>query len=455
VNTYHFIGVGGSGMSGIAQVLRAQGHRVTGSDRNLDSNRGMGLYDKLRAQGIELFAQDGSGVSAETDHVVASTAIEDDNADIVAAKEHDVPVMKRADLLAELVNGKRSAAIGGSSGKTTSTALSAWVLEKGGLDPTVMNGGIIKNYLSDTLIGNAKGGASDVVCVEADESDGTIVNYEPEVGVVTNVSKDHKEIDELVELFRIFAGHTKGTLVLNADCPILAEASLEHAHVVTFGVKNDADLRAANIAGDGLSSIFTVNGISYRLPLPGAHNVENALVAMAVGREMGVSPEAIGEALESFRGVGRRMDLIGEARGVKVIDDFAHNPAKIDAALATVQPLAKRVLAVYQPHGFGPTKFLRAEFVDSFAGDLRPNDILYMPKIYYAGGTADMSISSADIVGDIVARGRRAVSIPERPDVVEAVAKEATDGDIVLVMGARDDTLTEFCRDILTALEQG
>jgi len=453
VSKYHFIGIGGSGMSGIAQVIRSQGHEVTGSDRNLDHDRGATLYDKLRAQGIELFAQDGSGVDGGTDHVVASTAIEDTNPDIAAAKKHNVPMMKRADLLAELVNGRRSIAIGGSSGKTTSTAMTAWVLEKGGLDPTVMNGGIIKNYVSDTLIGNAKGGASDIVCVEADESDGTIVNYEPEVGVVTNVSKDHKEIDELVDLFRIFAGHTQGTLVLNADCSILRDAKIEHKNIVTFGVQCDADFRASEITCDGFSTSFQVDRQGYRLHTPGAHNVENALVAIAAGAQMGVAPEVMAEALEEFQGVGRRMDLIGEVRGVKVIDDFAHNPAKICAALSTVKPFAGRILAIYQPHGFGPTKFLRAELVEAFAEQLQPDDILYMPKIYYAGGTADMSISSDDIVGDVAARGRNAVSIPERPDLIQALAKEAKEGDVVIVMGARDDTLTDFCQDILHALE--
>lgn len=451
---YHFVGVGGSGMSGIAQVMRGKGHRVTGSDRSMDNNRSAGLFEKLRAQGIGLFPQDGSGVDAETFRVVVSTAIEESNPDIAAAKKHNIPILKRADLLAELVNGKRGVAVGGSSGKTTSTAMTAWVLEKGGLDPTVMNGGIIKNYVSEQLIGNAKGGHSDVVCVETDESDGTIVNYRPEVGAITNVSKDHKEISELVELFRTFAGHTERTLILNADCPILAEARIAHKHIVTFGVKNAADFRACDIACRGFASAFRVNGAPYRLNVAGAHNVENALVAIAAGREMGVAPERIAEALADFRGVGRRMDLIGEARGVKVIDDFAHNPAKIEAAFAAVQPFAKRVLAIYQPHGFGPTKFLRNEFGGSFARALRPQDILCLPKIYYAGGTADKTISSEDIVKDVVAKGRHAVSIPERPDVVHAIAEEAKAGDVILVMGARDDTLTDFCRDILKTLER-
>ncbi|MEW6355828.1 MAG: UDP-N-acetylmuramate--L-alanine ligase [Planctomycetota bacterium] len=452
MSKYHFIGVGGSGMSGIAQVMRGKGHVVTGSDRNMDNNRSAWLYDKLRAQGIGLFPQDGSGVDEKTNHVIASTAIEDTNPDIAAAKQRNVPIMKRADLLAELVNGKRSVAIGGSSGKTTSTAMTAWVLERGGLDPTVMNGGIIKNYVSDTLIGNAKGGASDVVCVEADESDGTIVNYEPEVGIVTNVSKDHKEINELVDLFRIFAGHTNRVLILNADCPILREAKIEHDSILTFGMDGGADFRASDIKCDGFSASFRVHEQEYHLNLAGAHNVENALVAIAAGAQMGVAPVLIADALEEFKGVGRRMDLIGEARGVKVIDDFAHNPAKICAALSTVKPFAKRVLAVYQPHGFGPTKFLRTEFVEAFAEQLRHDDILYMPKIYYAGGTADKSISSDDIVGNIAARGRNAVSIPERLDLTHTLAAEAKEGDVIIVMGARDDTLTDFCRDILCAL---
>ena len=451
---YHFVGVGGSGMSAIAQVLIGQGHAVSGSDRSFDRNLTPHIFNKLKAQGISLFPQDGSGVTPETDFVIVSTAIEESNPDIHAARKFNIPIKKRAEELAEIVNERRGVAIGGSSGKTTTTAMTAWLLETAGLDPTVINGGFIKNYISNTLLGNAKAGGGEFVCVEADESDGSIVNYTPEIAVITNISKDHKTVDELIELFRTFANNTTGTLILNADCPVLRSAGIEHRRIVTFGTSADANIRASDIALREDGSEFVADGAAFRLKLPGAYNISNALGAIAVGKVLGLSNTVIAEGLETFLGVSRRMDFVGEARGIKVIDDFAHNPAKIEAALKTLQPHFDRIIAVYQPHGFGPTKFLRNELVEAFSATLRNRDVLHMLKIYYAGGTADMSISSEELVEEIKQRGKKAVYHTDREELADIIAAEAQAGDVVIVMGARDNTLPGFCAKILERISR-
>ena len=450
---YHFVGIGGSGMSGIAQVLKARGHEVRGSDRSYDRGQNAALYNKLKAQGITLVKQDGATLDKTIDFIVVSTAIDSDNPEFEQARKLGLKVMKRAELLAELVNAARTVAIGGTSGKSTTTAMTAWILERAGLDPTVINGGNMVNFVTDRLIGNAKLGRSDVMCIEADESDGTIELYKPVVGTVTNISKDHKDIPTLQALFRDFSTKVTETFIASADCPNSTAAGFTHRKLVHWGITNKADIMATDIQLHFSGARFRIDGTEFALNLPGRHNVENALVAVAAARAMGVSDQVSRDALAEFRGVKRRLDIIGRARGVTVIDDFAHNPEKIEASFDAVRPGAKRILGIFQPHGFGPVRHMRAEIVASCARKFRGDDKIYFTKIYYAGGHTTMDVSSEQVVEEIQKAGGNALCIPERPDIVKAMAAEARAGDVVLVMGARDDTLTEFCRQILAALK--
>jgi UDP-N-acetylmuramate--alanine ligase len=449
---YFFIGIGGSGMSAIAQVLAGKGHQVRGSDRNHDRVQSETFFRRLEDIGIRLFPQDGSGVDPDCDFVVASTAIEETVPDVARARALGVKVLHRSQALAELFNSQRGIAAGGTSGKSTVCGMIGTLLFSAGLDPSIINGGRMKNFDDGLLPGNARTGHSELMVVESDESDGSIVNYSPAVSVITNVSKDHKTIEELVVLFETFISNTREAVVVNADCPIASKLNRGAKKTITFGIDSDADVRAGSVVLEPFAARFVVDKEQYALRVPGRHNVSNALAAIAVGRHLGIGTTELKKGIEAFGGIARRFDLIGEACGVKVVDDFGHNPDKIRATIEALDNLPGRRLLFFQPHGFGPTSFMRDGLVEVFSKKLRPEDILYMPEIFYAGGTAKRTISSADIVSEIACNGKKALFFEERASIGSAIVSEARSGDVVVVMGARDDTLTDFCREILAGL---
>lgn len=452
--SYHFTGVGGIGMSAIAQVLRKQGHIVSGSDRNYDRKIAFDVFSKLLTQGITLHPQDGSGIHENTDYVVISSAIEEDNPDMKKSSVFHKKIIKRADLLAEMFNPKYGIAIGGTNGKTTVSSMVGYILDYAGLSPTIIVGGYIKNFVNNFHLGNAKTGTSDIISIEADESDGSIVLYTPRISVVTNVSKDHHTIEEISRMFVTLSQNTSDTLIFNADCPYLKTINFRHGHVITYGLNNNAVISAKDIVSTPFQSTFTVDGQPFEINLPGIYNISNALAAIAVARSLNISDDKTAAALRQFMGVQRRMDLIGEVDGVKVIDDYAHNPEKIMAALNAVKPGCKRVIAVFQPHGYGPTAFMMEEIINAFTNVLSSDDILFMPEIFYAGGTAKKNISSADIIKRVKGNGKNAFFIEKRDAIIPAIKKQVKRGDCILVMGARDNTLTEFCQKILPAIEK-
>ncbi len=440
-------------MSSIAQVLREQGHAVSGSDRNYDRQITSHVFKKLMTKGISLYPQNGSGVSENTNFIVVSSAIEMDNPDIAKATTLGKKIIKRAELLAEMVNSKYGIAIGGSNGKTTVSSMVGYALDHAGLSPTIIVGGCIKNYTDDLTMGNAKTGKSDIITIEADESDGSIVFYKPRISVITNISKDHESIENLSKTFEIFSQNTQDTLIINADCPHLKAIPFKNKHVVTFGLNTNAGLYANNIIHEPFRTTFTVDGQVYKISLPGDYNVSNALAAIAVARHLNVSDENIALALNRFMGVQRRMDIIGEVDGIKVIDDYAHNPKKVTAVIHAIKHGCKRVIAVFQPHGYGPTIFMQKEFVDAFINVLSPHDLLFMPEIFYAGGTANKSISSADLIKSIKQGGKNAFFVEKRDNIIPMITTEVRAGDCIVVMGARDNTLTEFCKKTVHALQ--
>lgn len=453
--SYHFVGVGGIGMSAIAQVLKKQGHTVSGSDRNYDKHITPYVFSKLLSQGISLHHQDGSGVNENTNFIVISSAIEEENPDIKKARLLNKKIIKRADLLAEIFNHKYGIAIGGTNGKTTVSSMVSYILDYANLSPTIIVGGCIKNYIDETHLGNAKMGTSDIIAIEADESDGSIVSYTPQTSVITNVSKDHNTIEAISKMFVILSENTKKTLILNADCPHLKMIHFRHKNMVTYGLNNGADIRAKNIVYKPFQTLFDVNDQSFEMNLFGAYNVSNALAAIAVARSLNIHDSKTAAALKQFRGVQRRMDIIGEVHGVKVIDDYAHNPEKVKAAIQAIKLNCRRVIAVFQPHGYGPTNFMKDELVEAFVNVLSPQDILFMPEIYYAGGTAKKNISSADIIQHVNKAGKNAFFIERRDDIIPPIERQIHEGDCILVMGARDNTLTEFCEKILQSLMNG
>ncbi len=449
---YFFCGIAGCGMSAIAQYLRAKGFMIKGSDRSFDQNKNSQIKSKLLSQGILLFPQDGKAL-ANDDILVVSTAVEASIPDIIVAKKMGLKIIHRSQLLAEIFNNKFGIAVAGTSGKSTTTAMVGRILTEAGQDPTIINGAMMPEFNSPTWQGNVRVGDSDFVVIEADESDGSLVNYHPEIGLINNITLDHKPLDELQQLFNQFIGNSE-TIVANLDCPEVRKLPLHNAkNLITISNQSkEADLILQNIERKSQSIDFQINGIKFNLPMLGAHNAKNALAASAIASAMGISLEQSAKALHTFSGIERRMEIIGTANEITVIDDYAHNPDKIKAALQTVCGQNRRTIVVFQPHGFGPVKFMKYEFIDAFVNNCTEKDVVLMPQIYYTGGTADKSVSSNDLISGIKTGGVTAEYIPDRNDIIEKIKNIAKPGDFVLLLGARDVTLAEFAQKVFAAI---
>ncbi|PKP82400.1 MAG: UDP-N-acetylmuramate--alanine ligase [Alphaproteobacteria bacterium HGW-Alphaproteobacteria-18] len=459
--SYFFCGIGGSGMLPLALILADQGHIIEGSDRSLDQGRTPAKFDYLRSRGIRLYPQDGSGVTSAEQVVVASAAVEDTVPDIAAALRVGAKRMSRAQMLAALFNAAPTAiGVAGTSGKSTTTGMIAWILHHAGKSPTVMNGAVMKNFQTpDALFASSLVGASGIFVSEVDESDGSIAGYTPRIAVVSNISLDHKSMDELRALFGGFAARAE-TVVLNLDNDETARMAGDFPQAVTYSLESPAArLTARDIVPAPTHITFSVHDqktgetAPIRLATPGRHNVSNALAAIAASMACGVSLKEAAEALASFAGISRRFDVIGTEGGVTVIDDFGHNPDKIAATLRTVNQFPGRVLVMFQPHGFGPLRNMRREFAACFAENLDPEDILLMPEPAYFGGTVDRSVSSQDLAADITALGRHAEALGDRDACGGRLLELARPGDRILVMGARDDTLTVFAQELLASFK--
>ncbi len=455
--SYFFVGIGGSGMMPLAMILAGRGARVAGSDRSLDAGRVPAKFDALRALGVELFPQDGSGVVSAEQIVVASAAVEDTVADMVAARAVGAMRMTRPQLLAELFNAAAlPIGVAGTSGKSTVTGMIGWILHRTGGDPTVMNGAVMTNFARpDAPFASALVGASEAFVSEVDESDGSIALYRPRIAVLNNVSRDHKEMDELRDLFGGFLARAATAVVNIADAEAAALANLA-ARVITVAVEGDADLIACNLAPEPHAIAFDLRGMGGRrrgrLAVPGAHNVANALAALGAVVAAGVPRDEAVEAIAGFTGLKRRFELVGEAAGVTVLDDFGHNPDKVAATLATLRAFPGRLLILFQPHGYGPLKQLRSELAEAFAHGLADGDLLVLPDPVYFGGTVVREVGSDDLTADIRTRGRDARHVPDRSEAADLLVREAKAGDRIVVMGARDDTLGLLAREMVEKL---
>lgn len=440
-------------MSSIAQVLLHNGYAVRGSDRSYDQGKNAQLYQNLTALGVQLYPQDGSGIDKSVDTLVVSSAVEPSIPDVKTALDLDLPIQKRAEILAWLFNQGEGIAVGGTSGKTTVTGMIGHILHQTKRNPTVINGGIMLNAVDPPHLGNAICGTPNLPVVEADESDGTIALYDPKVAVLTNISLDHKPMEELEKLFGDFCNRAKDTAIVNLDCKHSADLTHRLHTRVTFGLENpQADIHATHIQLLPDGSAFHVNGIACRLYVPGHHNIANALAGIAACEAMGVAIGETTKALASFKGIGRRLQVIGQKNGIVVIDDFAHNPDKIAASLSALKAQSGRLLVVFQPHGFAPTRLLKDGLIQAFAQGLDEQDQLLMPEIFYAGGTAQKDISSAHLIDAIAQQNRNAQFIATRDAIQAHLVREAKTGDRIVIMGARDDTLTDFARGILACL---
>ena len=457
-----FCGIGGSGMLPLASIVRAGGGKVSGSDRSLDAGRTASKFDYLRSLGIQLFPQDGSGLT-EGMTLVTSAAVEETIPDVVRGRELGLTHLTRPQLLAKLLNdAQRSVAIGGTSGKSTVTGMIGWILHACHRQPTVMNGAVMKNFVTPSApFASALVGDPELFISEVDESDGSIALYKPDVAVITNITLDHKEMAELRSLFGAFVLKARKA-VLNLDDPeTRALADLVPADQrIGYGFDSPgADVMGKNYRTDDAGSVFDVEAagerVEVRLSTPGRHNASNALAAIAAAMTLGVRPEDAANALARFEGLRRRLETVGTASQVTVIDDFAHTPDKIEATLATLRAHDGRLLIMFQPHGYGPLAKMGEELAESLSLGMSDRDRLYLPDPVYHGGTVDKDRGSDWLAAEVKKRGRHAEHRPERVTIGDAIAAEARAGDRILIMGARDDTLSDFARDLLERIGAG
>ncbi|MES2755509.1 MAG: Mur ligase family protein [Pseudomonadota bacterium] len=456
--SYFLVGIGGSGMMPLAMILAGRGARVAGSDRSLDAGRLPAKFGALSALGIALHPQDGSGVGTGQ-VVVASAAVEDGVPDIVRAAELGCERMTRAELNAALFNASAlPIGVAGTSGKSTVTGMIGWILSRTGRDPTVMNGAVMTNFATENVpFASALVGSGEAYVSEVDESDGSIALYTPRIAVLNNVSLDHKSLAELNLLFADFLAKAR-IVIVNADNPDAAALALRlpAERVVRFSIEGEGDLIAQNLVEAPFAVSFDLRAnadtIPVQLKVPGRHNVANALAALGAAQAAGVPLADAAAALAGFSGLKRRFELVGESGGVAVIDDFGHNPDKIAATLATLHAFPGRLLLLFRPHGYGPLKVMRRELAAMFAAKLRPDDRLVVPDPAYFGGTTDRSVGSAELVADIRIAGGPAGHIPDRQAAADHLVALARPGDRIVVMGARDDTLSELAADMLEKL---
>lgn len=443
-----FIGIAGTGMSAIAQYLQGIGKQVSGSDRYFHPDQPNETKEKLEAEGILCFLQNGEGITHETDLVVVSTAVEDTVEEVIKARQLNIPIIKRAELLAIIAQSKKTIAVGGTSGKSTTSAMIFDILQHAGMQPSIISGAGLTSIIKEGKIGNAKVGSGDWLVIEADESDGSIVLYTPEVGLLLNIDKDHKEIDVLMDVFEQFQQHTQEFFVVNQSHALAKKLSVNPQHNFSVDEADNAAYHAADFKQEGLNISFTINHSPFTLNALGRHSMENALAAAAVCHLIGVPLTIAAEALQHYEGIYRRHQVLGQKNGVWLIDDYAHNPAKCAASIQACQPMAEKVIAWFQPHGYGPTKFLRHDFVEEISKVLRPQDEIWMSEIFYAGGTAVKDISANDLINDLQSKGCNAFFVENRNDFTETAREHFTSNTVLLLMGARDPSLEQFAKKV-------
>jgi UDP-N-acetylmuramate--alanine ligase len=450
---YHFSGVAGAGMGPLACLMQARGHAVQGSDRAFDLGKKEEIAAPLRRLGVTLVSQDGTAITAAIDRLVYSAAVEADTPELRAARALGIACLPRPQLLAEVLDtASPSVAIAGTSGKSTIVGMIGWMLRESGVRATVLGGA---DFVGEGAGGCFLAGPVDGPAIaEACESDGTLVGYRPVIGVIHNVSRDHDELSALRPQFTAFARNC-GRLLVGADCSE-ASAMGRRFKGATYGQAADADarLRVTSVGPKRARGVLRHAGhdLTLDLPQPGLHNLQNATAAALVALELGVDATTIATLLARFPGVARRFELVGTtARDIHVVDDYAHNGEKLRAAITSAQAGAARVVAVFQPHGYGPARFLRNELRALIPTLLRPQDRFCYAEIFYAGGTVAKDISSRDLAADLPAALKCGYA-RDHEAAREWVVSEARPGDTVLIMGARDPDLPRLARAVLASL---
>ncbi len=456
IGTIHFVGIGGIGMSGIAEVMHNLGYGVQGSDLAEGPS-----VERLRARGIKVAIGHDASNLGDAAVVVTSTAVKRDNPEVAAALDGRIPVVRRAEMLAELMRLKRTVAVAGTHGKTTTTSMVAALLDAGGVDPTVINGGIIESYGS-----NARLGDSDWMVVEADESDGSFLRLDGTFAVVTNIDPEHLDhygsFDAVKQAFLEFIENVPfyGAAVLCIDHDEVQRviARVRDRRVITYGFSAQADWRAENVRPHNGGNLFDAifrdrDGVEHpiadiALPMPGRHNVQNALAAIAVAHELGCTADTIRSGFAQFGGVRRRFSRVGEVAGTTIIDDYAHHPVEIRAVLSAARESSTgRVIAVVQPHRFTRLRDLLEDFQSCF----NDADMVFAAPVYTAGEAPIDGIDSDALVAGLRDRGHRsAVTVTGADDLAARLAPIIAPGDLVVCLGAGD--ITRWAAGLATAI---
>lgn len=450
-----FCAVSGSGMSALAQVLRFKGVEVFGSDRSFDQGKDVKNKEALASVGIKIYPQDGSMFENEIETLYVSSAVEDTIPDVKRAKELNVDIKKRSDLLAEIFSQyKYNIAVGGTSGKSTVTAMIGYILDKLDKRPLVINGAILKNYEDQKGIPNVILNDGGYCVIEADESDGSIEKYNPYISVINNITLDHKPIDELKVLFTDFAKRAQKGVVYNKDCVNSRVLEGINLNALSFSIKDEtADFYAKNITPLADGTQYEFQGKEYKLSLIGAFNVANAMCAVATCYLLGILPDEACKVLQSFQGAKRRLEVLGQKSGITVIDDFAHNPDKVLASMSALKSYEGRLLIMFQPHGFKPMRLMGKELIESFVSKMSDDDILLVPEIFFSGGSAVKDISSNDLVNHAVSFNKKAFFFEKRDELYQYLLNIAQAGDRIVLMGARDNSITDMGYSLLEALK--
>lgn len=446
---YYFCAIAGSGMSAIAQITKLKGNIVEGSDRSFDMNENSEIKEKLINMGIKIHPQNGKALDKTFDYFIYSTAVEENNLEYMKAKELGINMLHRSEILERYVAEKKTIAVGGTSGKTTLTAMIWHILNESGFKPSLINGGFLISLMERKLIGNAFYGDGEYLVIEADESDSTIERYHPYISLIHNITKDHKDTDELKKIFTRFALNSK-KVFLNDDDSNINDIKKYLIDFTPYTIK-DVEIKKTEL----YRSHFRFRNTDFIINAGGIHNIYNALAAINVCMETGCEIGKISKALESFKGTFRRFNIIGEINGITVIDDYAHNPHKISSTLTHLvnNACGRRIITLYQPHGFAPTRMFKNELIEIFSNIPRENDIIIVLPIYYAGGTVQRDISSRDIT-DAINKKRKAYYFEKRDEIISFIKETAVKGDIIILMGARDPTLNSFAKQIFTAISQ-
>ncbi len=436
-------------MSRLALLLKETGAQCCGSDRCYGSVDVHPMLDRLNAVGIQVFPQDGVFIDKNISKVVVSAAIEPDNIDLKKAIKLKIPVVTRSQMLADLFNETQGIAVAGTSGKTSTVGMLSTVLRYLKYPHLYYCG---DDFCAEYPMPDLS--AAPVMVAEVDESDGSPVLYQSSHAILTNISLDHKELDELMEIFGKFCSQCSDTLIVNADCPFTATLlkKLKNKNILTFGIKKSANFVAEQIKLTPNGSEFYLNGIFCRLSVAGYHNIYNAISTVALLTAIGMEADSIVAGLAEFKGMKRRLELVKEKNGVRIYDDFSHNPEKIFNALSTLKKHSNRIFFIFRPHGYSPMIRFRQEFSQAISDSLSPQDKIYFMDIYDAGGSADRSIHSKDLVDDLNKHSMDALYVSDFDRLSAIIKPELVAGDTVVLMGARDPQLGIYARKLASDL---